>query len=112
MPIINQFQPSEAAKIFIIVALAAWFARWQTEVRTFWRGFIMPGIIAGIPIVLIACETDMGTALSLSVAVGAEYREVTAANKSDSASQIQGEVLGSGSPTPDRSGTFFYVTNA
>ena len=42
----------------------------------------------------------------ISVAVGAEYREVTAANKSDSASQIQGEVLGSGSPTPDRSGTF------
>lgn len=71
VPIINQFQPSEAAKIFIILGLAAWFARWQTEVKTFWRGFVMPGIITGIPILLIAGETDVGTALSLSVAVGA-----------------------------------------
>lgn len=71
VPLIHQFQPSEAAKIVIILALSAWFARWQTEVRTFWRGFIMPGIIVGIPIVLIAGETDVGTALSLGVAVGA-----------------------------------------
>lgn len=42
----------------------------------------------------------------VSVAVGAEYREVTASNKSDSASQIQGEVLGTGAPTIDRTGTF------
>lgn len=42
----------------------------------------------------------------ISVALGAEHREVTASNSSDSASQIQGEVLGSGAPTPDRSGTF------
>lgn len=42
----------------------------------------------------------------ISVAIGAEHREVTASNNSDSASQIQGEVLGTGAPTPDRSGTF------
>ncbi len=71
VPLIGQFQPSEAAKMVIILALAAWFARWQTEVHTFWRGFVIPGIIAGIPIILIAGETDVGTALSLSVAVGA-----------------------------------------
>ncbi|MEO5915911.1 MAG: putative peptidoglycan glycosyltransferase FtsW [Luteolibacter sp.] len=71
VPVIGSFQPSEAAKIVIVLALSAWFARWQTEVRTFWRGFVMPGIIAGIPILLIAGETDVGTALSLCVAVGA-----------------------------------------
>jgi cell division protein FtsW len=71
MPLIGQFQPSEAAKIVIVLALAAWFARWQTEVRTFWRGFVIPGLIAGIPTVLIALETDVGSALSLSIAVGA-----------------------------------------
>lgn len=71
VPIIGQFQPSEAAKIVIVLSISAWFARWQTEVHTFWRGFVIPGIIAGIPIVLIAGETDVGTALSLSVAVGA-----------------------------------------
>lgn len=41
----------------------------------------------------------------ISVAIGAERRELSAATKSDSASQIQGEVLGTGAPTPDRRGT-------
>jgi cell division protein FtsW len=71
VPLIGQFQPSEAAKVVIVLALSAWFARWQTEVLTFWRGFVIPGIIAGVPIILIAGETDIGTSLSLSVAVGA-----------------------------------------
>lgn len=71
IPGVMQFQPSELAKIVTVVALAAWFARWQTEVRTFWRGFVMPGILAGAPIILIAGETDVGTALSLAVAAGA-----------------------------------------
>jgi cell division protein FtsW len=70
-PLIGQFQPSEAAKIVVVLAIATWFARWQTEVHTFWRGFVIPSIIAGIPIALIGAETDVGTALSLSVAVGA-----------------------------------------
>ena len=71
VPLVGQFQPSELAKIVVVVCLSAWFARWQTEVHTFWRGFVLPGMIAGFPIVLIAGETDVGTALSLSVAVGA-----------------------------------------
>lgn len=71
VPLIGQFQPSEVAKLIIVMALAAWFARWQTEVQTFWRGFVIPGMIAGVPILLIAVETDVGSALSVSVAVGA-----------------------------------------
>ncbi len=70
LPLIGQFQPSELARIVVVVCLATWFTRWQTEVHTFWRGFVLPGMIAGIPIVLIAGETDVGTALSLSVVVG------------------------------------------
>lgn len=49
----------------------------------------------------------------IGVAAGAEYRKLTAGTQSDQASQIQGEVLGTGAPTPDRSGSFdlteFYV---
>ncbi|RZA16042.1 MAG: hypothetical protein EOP02_23725, partial [Proteobacteria bacterium] len=71
VPLLGQFQPSELAKIVTIICIATWFARWQTEVHTFWRGFVIPGAIAGIPILLIAGETDVGSALSLSVAVGA-----------------------------------------
>jgi cell division protein FtsW len=45
-PLIGQFQPSEVVKIFIVIILSTWFARWQTEVRTFLRGFVIPGLIA------------------------------------------------------------------
>ena len=31
LPILGQFQPSEAAKIAVVVALAAWFAQYQAE---------------------------------------------------------------------------------
>jgi outer membrane receptor protein involved in Fe transport len=41
----------------------------------------------------------------IGVAFGAEQRKVTGANQSDAPSQIQGEVLGTGAPTPDRSGS-------
>lgn len=41
----------------------------------------------------------------LNLALGAEAREVRAGNRSDAASQVQGEVLGTGAPTPDRSGS-------
>lgn len=40
----------------------------------------------------------------LALAVGYENRKVFGANKSDAVIQTQGELLGSGAPTPDRSG--------
>jgi cell division protein FtsW len=73
LPGLGQFQPSEFAKIVVVVAMAAWFARWQTETRTFWRGFVIPGMIVAVPIGLIAIETDVGSALSLSVTAGAIF---------------------------------------
>lgn len=42
----------------------------------------------------------------IAVAAGAEYRRVEAQNKSDSASQINGEVLGTGAAAPDVRGDF------
>jgi iron complex outermembrane recepter protein len=41
---------------------------------------------------------------AIGLAFGTEYRAVDGRTKSDAASQIQGEVLGTGAPTPDRSG--------
>jgi cell division protein FtsW len=70
-PHLPQFQPSEMAKVLVVIALSAWFARWQTEVHSFWRGFVIPGALVGVPLLLIAAETDVGTALSLSVTAGA-----------------------------------------
>ena len=44
--------------------------------------------------------------LPISMAISGEERKVQAGTQSDAASQIQGEVLGTGAPTPDRVGTF------
>jgi outer membrane receptor protein involved in Fe transport len=41
----------------------------------------------------------------LGIAAGVEHRRMTAANASDGSSQVQGEVLGTGAPLPDRKGT-------
>ena len=42
----------------------------------------------------------------ISMSLLGESRKVSAGTQSDAASQLQGEVLGTGAPTPDRSGTF------
>ncbi|MGB6222234.1 FtsW/RodA/SpoVE family cell cycle protein [Haloferula sp.] len=67
-PVVNRFQPSEVAKAVTMIALAGWFARWQTETRTLIRGFMIPATLLGIPFALILFETDMGTAVGLGAA--------------------------------------------
>ena len=64
-PIIGRFQPSEIAKLAVIIALAAWFAQYQAETKTFLRGFVLPGLLLAIPVALIFFEKDMGTAVAL-----------------------------------------------
>jgi cell division protein FtsW len=62
-------QPSEFAKIALVVALAGWFAVHEALTRTFWRGFALPGLILTGIVVLIGCEFDLGSAL-LAATVG------------------------------------------
>jgi cell division protein FtsW len=66
VPGIGQFQPSEIAKLGVIIALSAYMAHFQSETRTFKKGFIVPGIIMVVPIALIFFEQDMGTAVCLA----------------------------------------------
>ncbi len=65
VPGLPQFQPSEMAKIVVILALAAWYSHFQTEGRTLFKGFIYPCFLLGIPTLLIFGEKDMGTAMAL-----------------------------------------------
>ena len=65
------FQPSEVAKICLMVALADWYTTHREMPGTFFRGFVWPGaIIFGIPLALILFEKDMGTAAALAVSGG------------------------------------------
>jgi cell division protein FtsW len=66
LPGIGQFQPSEVAKLGVIIALGAYMAHFQSETRTFKKGFIVPGILIVIPVALIFFEQDMGTAVCLA----------------------------------------------
>lgn len=62
-------QPSEFAKIALIIALAGWFATHEALTRTFWRGFMLPGLILGGIVALIGFEFDLGSSL-LAATVG------------------------------------------
>ena len=64
-PAIGRFQPSEVAKIAVIIALAAWFAQYRAEAKSFFRGFVWPGLLLGVPVAMIFFEKDMGTAVAL-----------------------------------------------
>ena len=70
IPGLPQFQPSELAKIFVIMSLAAWYSHYQTEGRKFFKGFVSPAMLLGVPVVLIFFEKDMGTAMALGCSGG------------------------------------------
>jgi cell division protein FtsW len=65
IPGLPQFQPSEMAKIVVIMALAAWYSHFQTEGRTLFKGFVYPCLLLGVPVLLVFFEKDMGTAAAL-----------------------------------------------
>jgi cell division protein FtsW len=61
------FQPSELAKSVLMICLAHWYTTHREMAGTFWRGFVAPGMIFGIPLLLILVEKDMGTAAALAM---------------------------------------------
>ena len=61
-----RLQPSEMAKLAVVFMIAGWCAHVGERIREVRAGFIYPLGIALIPVVLIACETDMGTAALLT----------------------------------------------
>ena len=56
-----QFQPSEIAKITVAIMIAYWFSRYPDSGKQLVRGFVMPLSIAGLAIVLVLFEVDIGT---------------------------------------------------
>lgn len=58
-----QFQPSEPAKVLLIIALACFLAERDSLSR--WVDLIPPGLYVGVPFLLILAQPDLGTALVL-----------------------------------------------
>jgi cell division protein FtsW len=68
-----RFEPSEAAKLALIIAVAWYADRYQRHLGTFWRGLFFPGLlIAGI-LGLIFIEPDRGTTILLALVAGAMF---------------------------------------
>ena len=62
------FQPSELAKIALLLTRANWYPTHREMAGTFWKGFVIPGaFLFGLPLMLILVEKDMGTAAALAM---------------------------------------------
>jgi cell division protein FtsW len=61
-------QPSEFAKLAVVVGLAAWYARAGARSREFGAGFLVPMMLVGLPVVLVGCEVDLGAAALIGLA--------------------------------------------
>jgi len=65
-----RFQPSELAKVTLVIYLAAMYARPGLRVRVFETGFLPPLIPAFLYFLLIEREPDLGTAMVLFLSAG------------------------------------------
>jgi cell division protein FtsW len=66
-----RFEPSEAAKIALITAVAWYGDRYQRHLGTFWRGLFFPGLLVAVILGLIFIEPDRGTTILLALVAGA-----------------------------------------
>jgi cell division protein FtsW len=64
------FQPSELAKLAVIIALAWYGERFQRQMPTFLRGALLPGVVIGSAVGLIFAEPDVGNGLVLATVSG------------------------------------------
>jgi cell division protein FtsW len=60
------YQPSEFAKLAMIIFMSGYIAKNQEKMSTFVRGFVIPIILIGIVSLLILKEPDFGTAMFIS----------------------------------------------
>lgn len=60
-------QPSEVAKLVVIIYLASYLARKGDGIRDFFRGFVPPLILIGIILGLIIIEPDLGAVIAIGL---------------------------------------------
>jgi cell division protein FtsW len=64
------FQPSEVAKLAVLIALAWYGERYRRQMSTWKVGIFIPGVIVGVTAGLIFKEPDVGNALLLGMVAG------------------------------------------
>jgi cell division protein FtsW len=61
-----RFQPSEVAKLALIIALAGYGERYQRQMPTWQRGIVVPGIFIAAVLGLVYIEPDRGTTILMA----------------------------------------------
>lgn len=60
-----RIQPSEFMKVALVMALARYFSQYKPHRELGLRDLLIPGLICGIPAILVIVEPDLGTGLLL-----------------------------------------------
>jgi cell division protein FtsW len=68
---VPHFQPSELAKLAVILFLAFYGERYQRQMAGFKKGLLYPGCVIGVVVALIFVEPDRGCAILLAAVCGA-----------------------------------------
>ncbi len=63
------FQPSEIAKVVVIVMLAHYASLYRDRMHEFVRGLVVPGALAGVVLALVLAGKDFGTTMLLGLVV-------------------------------------------
>jgi cell division protein FtsW len=66
-----RFQPSELAKLALIIVLAWYGDYFQRQMHTWKKGILLPGAIIGVVLALVFVEPDRGTTILLAAVSGA-----------------------------------------
>lgn len=69
----TSLQPSEFAKLAIIIYLAYWLSKKQKSVESFSHGFVPFAIIAGIMVFPIVLQNDFGSTLVIGIISGVMF---------------------------------------
>ena len=63
------FQPSEFAKLALLIYVADFLSRKQNKIRSFWEGFFPLILVMGLTCALIIKQPDLGNSVSLAVII-------------------------------------------
>ena len=60
------FQPSEIAKLGMVIFLAKYLVDRQNQIKYFFEGFVPPLLVVGCVCLLIVKQPDLGTAVTIA----------------------------------------------